>query len=86
MIREISEAISEIIGSMMDTHSTRNWDLGPENFSNEIILRVNLGPLHLVGNLIEEILASDNTKLYVRIEKSLKKLPHKDKDKTSILL
>ena len=85
MIREISHSFCESIGSMMDTHSTRNCDLGPENFSNEIILRVNLGPLHLMGNLIEEILASDNTKLYVRIEKSLKKLPHKDKDKTSIL-
>ena len=86
MIREISEAIYESIESMMDTHSTRNCDLGPENFSNEIILRVNLGPLHLMGNLIDEILASDNAKLYVRIEKSLKQLPHKDKDKTSILL
>ena len=42
MIREISQAICESIGSMMDTHSTRNCDLGPENFSNEIILRVNL--------------------------------------------
>ena len=61
-------------------------DLRPENFSNEIILRVNLEPLHLMGNLIDKILASDNTKLYVRIEKSLKKLPHEDKDKTSILL
>ena len=39
MIREISEAIYESIVSMMDTHSTRNCDLGPENFSNEIILR-----------------------------------------------
>ena len=86
MIREISEAIYESIESMMDTHSTRNCDLGPENFSNDIILRVNLGALHLMGNLIDEILASDIAKLYVRIEKSLKQLPHKDKDKTSILL
>jgi hypothetical protein len=37
MIREISEAIYESIESMMDTHSTRNCDLGPENFSNDII-------------------------------------------------
>ena len=72
MIREISEAICESIGSMMGTHSARNCNLGPENFSNEIILRVNLGPLHLMGNLIDEILASDNAKLYVRIVKSLK--------------
>ena len=72
MIREISEAICESIGSMMDTHSTRNCDLGPENFSNDIILRVNLGALHLMGNLIDEILALDNEKLYVRIEKKLK--------------
>ena len=72
MIREISETICESIGSMMDTHSTRNCDLGPENFSNDIILRVNLGALHLMGNLIDEILALDNEKLYVRIEKKLK--------------
>jgi hypothetical protein len=39
-----------------------------------------------MGNLIDEILASDIAKLYVRIEKSLKQLPHKDKIKTSILL
>ena len=51
-----------------------------------MVLRVNLGPLHLMGNLIDEILASDNTKLYVMIEKRLKQLSHKDKDKTSILL
>ena len=86
MIREISEAICESIGSMMDTHSTRNCNLGPENLCNDIILRVNLGALHLMGNLIDETLASDNAKLYVRIEKSLKQLPHKDKIKTSILL
>ena len=72
MIREISEAICESIGSMMDTHSTRNCDLGPENFSNDINLRVNLGASHLKGNLIDEILALDNEKLYVRIEKKLK--------------
>ena len=86
MIKEISEAICESIRSMMDTHSTRNCNLGPENLCNEIILRVNLRPLHLMGNLIDEILALDNEKLYVRIEKKLKQLPHKDKDKTSILL
>ena len=72
MIREIYEAIYESIESMIDTHSTRNCDLGPENSSNDIILRVNLGALHLMGNLIDEILALDNEKLYVRIEKKLK--------------
>ena len=86
MTRKISEAICESIGSMMDTHSTRDYNIGPKNFSNKMILRVDLGPLHLMGNLIDEILASDNTKLYVRIEKRLKQLSHKDKDKTSILL
>ena len=86
MIKEISEAICESIGSMMDTHSTRNCDLGPESFINEIVLGVNLVPLHIMRNLIDEIVASDNAKLYVRIEKSLKQLPHKDKIKTSILL
>ena len=84
MIKEISEAICESIGSMMDTHSTRNCNLGPENFSNEMVLRVNLGPLHLMGNLIGEILALDNAKLYARTEKRLKQLPSKDINKTTI--
>ena len=84
MTRKISEAICESIGSMMDTHSTRNCDLGPENFSNEIILRVNLGPLHLMGNLIDEILTS-NAKSYVRVEKRLNQLPSKDINKTSTI-
>ena len=54
MIREIFESIYESIESMMDTRSTRNCNLGPENFSNDIILRVNLGALHLMGNLIDD--------------------------------
>ena len=49
-----------------------------------MVLRVNLGPLHLMGNLIDEILASDNAKLYARTEKRLKQLPGKDINKTTI--
>ena len=85
MIRGTSEAICESIGSIMGTHSARNRNLGPEKISNEMVLRVNLGPLHLMGNLIDEILASDNAKLYARTEKRLKQLPSKDINKISTI-
>ena len=52
-------------------------------FSNEMVLRVNLGPLHLIGNLFDDIFASNNAKLYVKTEKWLKQLPSKDINKTS---
>ena len=84
MIRGTSEAICETIGSMMGTHSGKNRNLLPEHFSNEMVLRVNLGPLHLMGNLIDEILTS-NAKSYVRAEKRLNQLPSKDINKTSTI-
>ena len=82
MIRGTSEAICESIGSIMGTHSARNRKLGPEKFSNEMVLRVNLDHCIRMGNLIDEILASGNAKLYARTEKRLKQLPSKGINKT----
>ena len=45
-IRSMSEAICETVGSMMVTHGGKGRYLQPTNFSIEMFLRFNLGPLH----------------------------------------
>ena len=66
MIRSNSEAICETVGSIMNQHSGKNRFLTPENFSNEIVLRFNLGPMHLLEGLIGEVLALESPKCYLR--------------------
>lgn len=61
MIRSNSEAICETVGSVMNQHSGKNRFLTPENFSKEIVLLFNLGPMHLLEGLIE------STKCYLGI-------------------
>ena len=56
MIRSMSEAMCETVGSIMNQHSGKNRYLDPAYFSMELVLRVNLGPLHLLDSLIEEVL------------------------------
>ena len=58
MIRSTSEAICETVGSMMNQHSGRNRHLDPTYFSMEMVLRFNLGPLHLLDTLIDDILTT----------------------------
>ena len=43
-----SEAICETVGSIMDQHCGKNRCLTPENFSTEVVLRFNLGPIVLL--------------------------------------
>lgn len=64
-IRSMSEAICESIGSMMGTHTGRNRYLKPDYFSKELFLRYNLGGLHSLEPLIEEIVQDTKTE-YVR--------------------
>ena len=40
----------------------KNRYLTPENFSKELVLRFNLEPLHLLNDLIDEVLALGTTK------------------------
>ena len=44
---------------MMNQNGGKNCYLEPEYFSMEMILRFNLGPIHLLDGFIDEILASD---------------------------
>ena len=50
MLQGTSEASCESVGSIMGIHGGRNRHLKPENFSKEIVLRYNLGPMHLLDN------------------------------------
>ena len=39
----------------MNQHGGKNRDLSPKYFSMELYLKFNLGPLHLLDSLIEEV-------------------------------
>ena len=54
-IRTSSEAVAEMVGSIMKNHVGKNRHLKPDNFSKEIVLTVNLGPQHLLEGLVEEV-------------------------------
>ena len=66
VIRSASEAQCESIGSFMNQHCGKNRHLEPEYFSMELVLRVNLGPLDALKGLINEVLASDPNRSYLR--------------------
>ena len=68
MIRIMSEAMAETIGSMMSAHCGKGRYLNPHYFSMELVLRFNLGPLHLLEGLVKEILESQQ-KQYQRKDK-----------------
>ena len=55
MVRSSSEAICETVGSIMGQHCGKNRYLTPENFSKELVLRFNLGPLHLLNTASWEL-------------------------------
>ena len=69
MIRVTSEAVCETLGSMMNQHGGKNRHLSPSYFSMELVLRYNLGPLHLLNPFIDEILESFGEKFsFIRDE------------------
>ena len=47
-------------------HFSKGHYLGPENFSKELGLNFNLGPLKDLDGLIDEVLALDSAKSYLR--------------------
>ena len=64
-IRGMSEAICETAGSVMVNHASRGRNLLPKYFSVELRLRFNLGPLHKLDPLCNQILDA-KPKLYHR--------------------
>ena len=71
MIRSASEAICEMVGSIMNQHAGKNRHLELEYFSMELVLRFSLGPIHLLDDFVDEILSSDTGKTYLRKETKL---------------
>ena len=55
-IRSMSEAMAETVGSLMNINSGTGRQLQPVNFSVEICLRFNLGPLHTLAGLVEDVI------------------------------
>ena len=78
-----SEAICETVGSIMGMHCGKNRFLKPENFSKEIVLRFNLGPMHLLDGLVGEVLALNTTKSYLREAVSIGRTVTKDLNKSA---
>ena len=54
-VRSMSEAMAETVGSLMNINSGTGRQLQPVNFSVEIYLRFNLGPLHALGGLVKDV-------------------------------
>ena len=79
MICLTSEAICKTVGSMMSR------SLKAENFSMEMMLQFNVGPIHLVESLICDILASENKKLYLRKESKISQIVSKDFNKSAAI-
>jgi hypothetical protein len=69
-ICSMSEAICETVGSMMVTHGGKGRYLQPVNFSVEMYLRFNLGPLHLLNGLCKKIVRDRQKECIRKSEKS----------------
>ena len=65
-------------------HCGKNRHLEPDYFSMEMVLRVNLGPLHLMDNLVDEVLASQG-KSYMRKESRISQIVSKDLSKSAAI-
>lgn len=61
-VRSLSEAIYETVGFIMTMKVGRGRVLTPRNFSIECYLEMNLGPIHLLDDLVSEV--------YIRWNKS----------------
>lgn len=84
MIRSCSEAAYESYGSLMGQHGGKKRHLEPENFSKEMVFRVNLGPLHILAEgLVNEVFEFDKGKSYLRKESRFSHLVSKDLNKSA---
>ena len=75
----------ETLGSMMNQHCGKSRHLKPEFFSMEMFLRVNLGPLHLLESLVDEILSNDFNKSYLRKDARISQIVSKDINKSTAI-
>ena len=64
-------------------HAGKNRHLEPENFNKELFLRVNLGPMHIMKGLVNEVLAYDSSKNYAKTGSVISRFASKDIKKSS---
>ena len=57
----------------------------PENFIKELILRVNLGPMHILKELVNDVLAYASSKNYARTGNEVSRFASKDINKGSTI-
>ena len=63
----------------MNQHCGKNRQLTPSNFSKELVLRYNLGPLHILEkSLISEVLDRQIGTEFIRKETSVNRVVSKD--------
>ena len=66
-IRSMSEAMAETVGSIMNINHGTGRQLQPVNFSTEICLRFNLGPLHTLTGLVKDIVKQHGKNFFRKI-------------------
>ena len=84
MIRSFSEAVCETVGLVMNQHSRHNRYLQPIYFSIEMCLRWNLGPLHFLKYLINDMYNRDK-QLYIRKTTRTDQIVTKDLTKSAVI-
>ena len=57
-IRSVSEAMAETVGSIMVNHTGKSRHLSPYYFDMELFLKFNMGPQHMLENIVEEVFVS----------------------------
>ena len=75
----MSEAMAKTVGSIVNINNGTGRQLQPVNFSTEICLRFNLGPLHTLSGLIRDV-TKEHSKHFFR-----KSLPRGLATKASLL-
>ena len=69
----------------MGQHCAKGRYLDPENFSKELVLNFNLGPLKDLDGLIDEILALDSSKSYLRKQVEIGRTTTGDLNKSAVV-
>ena len=69
----------------MGQHCAKGRYLDPENFSKELVLNFNLGPLKDLDGLIDEVLALDSAKSYLRKQVEIGRTTTGDLNKSAVV-
>ena len=69
----------------MGQHCAKGRYLDPENFSKELVLNFNLGPLKDLDGLIDEVLVLESAKSYLRKQVTIGRTATGDLNKSAAL-